>query len=132
MDEVLAEPSIGHEVEEEEAMTRLMVDVTNVSILQTWPDWRPLLQHHHQLCSSWAPLHHLYYQVANLLLLLAILVPLKGGSVTVLGLRLGLVLYSGLTLLWALLVSNSCKLDTIGWAIVILTVNMIYTIQGEF
>ena len=39
--------------------------VTNTSLI-SWLDrldWSDLLDHRHQLCTSWLPLNHLYYQV---------------------------------------------------------------------
>ena len=35
--------------------------VTNTSLDRL--DWSDLLDHQHQLCTSWQPLNHLYYQV---------------------------------------------------------------------
>ena len=106
-----------------------LVSVTNTSLLH-WPDWSHLLHQHHQLCSSWESLHHIYYQAAHLVLVLVTVFPLRCGSVTVLLLRLGLVLHSTLTLLPALLIS--CNLDTLCWALLLLTVNLTYTIQGVY
>ena len=135
MDEARAEPSLPNlnltEVlaESDSVVTRVL-GVTNTSLGQ-WPDWSLLLRHQHHLCSPWAPLHHLYHQLAALSLLLATLAPLRAASLTVLGLRVGLVLYSLLVLLDNLLISTACHLDTIGWALILLIVNMIYTIHGE-
>ena len=90
----------------------------NVTHVLTWPA---------DTCSSWQPLHHVYWQVAHLILVLTTLVPLTSvGGVSVVVLRLGLVLYSGLTLLWSCV--SMCSLDTMVWAGAILIINTIYTI----
>ena len=109
--------------------------VTNTSLtsLLGWldrQDWADLLQHHQQVCTSWLPLNHLYYQLANLVLVLFTIFPVRGGSLTLLLLRLGLVLYSLLTILWSLLVS--CRLDTLGWGILLAAVNIVFTVLGVF
>ena len=69
-------------------------------------------------------------QVANLVLVVFTMFPVRGGSLTMLLLRLGLVLYSLLTILWALLIS--CRLDTLGWGILLAAVNIVFTVHGVF
>ena len=106
--------------------------VTNTSLV-SWLDrldWSSLLQHQHQLCTAWLPLNHLYYQVANLVLVVFTIFPVRGGSLTLLLLRLGLVLYSLLTIAWSLLIS--CRLDTLGWGILLAAVNIVFTVHGVF
>ena len=106
--------------------------VTNTSLL-SWldrQDWSSLLQHQHQICTSWLPLNHLYYQVANLVLVVFTILPVRGGTLTLLLLRLGLVLYSLLTVAWSLFIS--CRLDTLGWGILLAAVNIVFTVHGVF
>ena len=93
-------------------------------------DWAGLLADQHQLCTDWLPLNHLVYQVANLVLVLFTILPVRGGTLTLLILRLGLVLYSLLTIAWSLLIS--CRLDTLGWGILLAAVNIVFTVHGVF
>ena len=107
--------------------------VHNTSL--SWPAWllqinmsRVLVPPHLDMCSTWQPLHHLYYQIAHLTLLLVTVLPLGQGThpVSVLVLRLGLLVYSALIILWSLV--TDCSLDTLSWSAALFVINLVHTI----
>lgn len=78
----------------------------------------------HKKCDEWQPPHHLYFQVANALFLIAFLSP--NGSYGALYTRCALVLGSIFLLMWSY--SIECSLDAFVWSSSFLCINFVYLI----
>ena len=76
-------------------------------------------------CPDWVPLNHIYYQIANLFLLLASLAP--NCSAALIFLRTSLVVSFSLSMVWGWTVA--CALDTAAWSCLLTLVNAAWCVQ---
>ena len=107
--------------------TTLVSVLTNLSMsLIPSLDYSQLLYQPH--CPGWVPLNHVYYQVANLLLLLASLAPCSRHGF--LFLRAMLVISFSLSMAWGW--SVACGLDIMAWNTALALINMAWCLHAVF
>ena len=75
-------------------------------------------------CQAWAPLNHIYYQLAHTALLLASLAPPGSGSF--LCVRALLVVSFSFSLVWGL---TMCWLDTTAWSSLLAAINLCWCVR---